>query len=115
MIVSEAPPLPVIIPVQAVSRGYVPCKRLPPVAAIKANHIVPVHGTADRHSGSENLLWFGRLSKLTDRAMNGGDQIGKLIRPQPLVAHVAHKIFAVRCGLISSVFTKPPHLDILQL
>ena len=50
------------------------------MAAIKTNHMVPMDGTAHRHSGSENFLWFRRLSNLTDRPMNGGDQIGKLIR-----------------------------------
>jgi hypothetical protein len=50
------------------------------MAAIEANHIVPMDGTAHRHSGSENLLWFERLSKLTDCSMNRGDQIGNLIR-----------------------------------
>jgi hypothetical protein len=37
-------------------------------------------GTAHRHGGSENLLWFGPLSNATDRPMNRGNQIGKLIR-----------------------------------
>ena len=52
---------------QAVSRGYMPSECLSPVAAIKTNHMVPMDGTAHRHSGSENLLWFGQLSNVTDR------------------------------------------------
>jgi hypothetical protein len=55
--------------------------------------MVPMDGTAHRHSGSENLLWFGRLSNVTDRPMNGGNQIGKLIRHQPVMPHVAHDDF----------------------
>jgi hypothetical protein len=76
----QPPPLAVFISAQTVLRTDMPSQGLPPVAAIEANHILTVDGTADRHSGSENLLWFGRLSHLTDRPMNGGNQIGKLIR-----------------------------------
>jgi len=50
-------------------------------------------GTAHRHSGSENLLWLRRLANVTDRLMNGGNQIDKLIRHQPVMSHVAHDDF----------------------
>ena len=66
---------------------------LVPIAAIKAHHIIPVYGTVHRHRRGPNLLRLTRLSKLTDRPMNGGNQIGKLIRPQPLVPDVAHHDF----------------------
>ena len=45
---------------------------LAPIAAIKAHHIIPVYGTAHRHRRGPNLLRLTRLSKLTDRPMNGG-------------------------------------------
>jgi hypothetical protein len=93
MIAPQPPPLPVFISAQTVLGADMPSQRLRPVAAIETNHKVPVDGPSHRHSGSENLGWFGRLSKLTDRPMNGGNQIGKLIRPQPLVPHVAHDNF----------------------
>jgi hypothetical protein len=55
--------------------------------------MVPMDGTAHRHNGSENLFWFGRLSNVTDRLMNGGNQFGKLIRHQPMMPHIAHDDF----------------------
>ena len=61
---------------------------LVPIAAIKAHHIIPVYGTVHRHRRGPNLLRLTRLSKLTDRPMNEGNQIGKLIRPQPMVPHI---------------------------
>ena len=79
MVGPQTPPLPVLIPVQAVAGTDVPSQRLAPVAAIETDHIVPVHGTTHGYSGSKNLVWLGRLSNLTDRPMNGANQIGKLI------------------------------------
>jgi hypothetical protein len=76
MTAPQPPPLSVFICAQAVPRGYMPSQCFSPVAAIKTNHMVPMDGTAQRYSGSENLLWFGRLSNVTDRPMNGGYQIG---------------------------------------
>jgi hypothetical protein len=55
--------------------------------------MVPMDGTAQRHSGSENLLWFGQLSNVTNRPINRGNQIGKLIRHQPVMPPVAHDDF----------------------
>jgi hypothetical protein len=55
--------------------------------------MVPMDRTAHRHGGSENFLWFGRLSNVTDRPMNGGNQINKLIRHQPVMPHVVHDDF----------------------
>jgi len=79
MTAPQPPPLPVFIPVQAVAGADMPSQRLPPVATIETNHVVPVDGPSHRHSGTENLVWLGSLSKLTDRPVNGGNQIGKLI------------------------------------
>ena len=81
MIAPQPPPLPVFLMAQTVPGADMSSQRLSPVAAIKANHIVPVHGTTHRYSRRENFLRFGRLSKMTDRLMNRGNQIGKLIWP----------------------------------
>jgi hypothetical protein len=93
MIAPQTPPLPVFIPAQAVAGADVPSQRLAPVAAIETSHIVPMDGSSHRDSRSENLLWLRRLSKLTDRPMNRGNQIGKLIRPEPMMPHVASDDF----------------------
>jgi hypothetical protein len=79
MVAAQPPSLPVFISAQTVPGADMPSQRLPPVATIETDHIVPVHGTTHGYSGSKNLLWFGRLSNLTDRPVNGGNQIGKLI------------------------------------
>jgi hypothetical protein len=42
-----------------------------------------------RDSRSPNLFRLIRLSQLIERPMNGGNQIRKLIRPQPMVPNVA--------------------------
>ena len=114
MIASPPPPPSVFIRAQAMASADVAAECLAPIAAIKAHYIIPMYGTAHRHRRGPNLLRLTRLSKLTDRPMNGGNQIGKLIRPQHLVPDVAHTIFTVRCGLISSVFTKQPLLIWLE-
>ena len=80
MTAPQPPPLPVFIPVQAVAGADMPSQRLPPVATIETNHVVPVDRPSHRHSGNENLVWFRWLPKLADRPMNGGNQIRKLIR-----------------------------------
>jgi hypothetical protein len=93
MIAPQAPPLLVFFPAQAVAGADVPSQRLAPVAAIETSHIVPVHGSSHRDGRSPNLFRLIRLSKPTDRLMNRGNQVGKLIRLQPMVPHVAHDNF----------------------
>ena len=75
MIAPQPPPPQVFIAAQAVAGADMPSQRLSPVAAIETNHIVPMHGSSHRHSRSQNLFWLGRLSKLTDRPMNRGNQV----------------------------------------
>ena len=89
MIAPQTPPLPVFIPVQAVAGADMPSQRLPPVATIETNHVVPVDGPSHRNGGNKNLVWLGRLSKLTNRPIHGGNQIRQLIGPQPVVPHIA--------------------------
>ena len=70
MITAQSPSLPIFISAQTVPGADMSSQCLPSVAAIKANHIVPMDGPSHRHSGSESFAWFGWLSKLTDRPMN---------------------------------------------
>ena len=70
MTAPQSPPLAVFIAAQTVPGADMPSQRLPAIAAIETDHIVPVHGMTHRYSGSENLIWLGRLSKPTDRPMN---------------------------------------------
>jgi len=88
MIALEPPPLPIFISAQAMPSADVPSQRLAPVAAIETSHIVPMHGSSHRDSRSPNFFRLIRPSKLTDRPMNRGNQIGKLIRLQPMMPHV---------------------------
>jgi hypothetical protein len=55
--------------------------------------MVPMDGSSHRDSRSPNVFRLNRLSKLTDRPMNGGNQVGKLIRHQPVMLHIAHDDF----------------------
>jgi hypothetical protein len=80
MIAPQSPSLPVFISAQAVAGADMPSQRLPSVAAIETSHTVSLDGPSHGHSGSETLVRLGRLSNLTDRPMNGANQIGKLIR-----------------------------------
>ena len=57
----QPPPLAVFISAQTVSGEDMPSQRLPSVAAIETNHIVSMDGPSHRYSGSENLVWLGRL------------------------------------------------------
>jgi hypothetical protein len=81
MIIAQSPPLPIFISAQTMPGADMSSQRFAPVAAIQTNHIVPMDGPSHRHRRNESLDWLGRLSTLTDRSMNRGNQIGKLICP----------------------------------
>ena len=70
MTAPQSPPLAVFIAAQTVPGADMPSQRLPAIAAIETNHIVSMDGPSHRYSGSENLIWLGRLTKPTDRPMN---------------------------------------------
>jgi len=70
MIAAQPPPLAVLIWAQTVPGADMSSQRLSAVAAIETDHIISAHGAPYRDSGSENLLWFRRLSKLSKRSMN---------------------------------------------
>jgi hypothetical protein len=59
MIAPQTPPLPVLIPVQAVAGTDVPSQRLAPVAAIETDHIVPVQArTAVTPTRERSVRWL---------------------------------------------------------
>jgi hypothetical protein len=88
MIASQSPTLQVFLPVEPVSRADVPSQRFSSVAAVQANHIVPLHGSPHRYSRDKNFFERNGLSKLTERLMHGGDEIRNLICSHPMVPHV---------------------------
>jgi hypothetical protein len=89
MIVPQSPSLQVFILIERVSRADVPLEHCSSVAAIQANHIILVHGSSHRYSRCENFLFSNGLSEVTQRVMNCGDQIRKLLWSQRVVPNVA--------------------------
>jgi hypothetical protein len=89
MIAPQSPTLQVFIPIQPVSRADVPLQRLPPIAAIQANDIILMNGSPYRHGGNRNFLGMNGLSKLTERLINGSDEIRNLIRSHLMLDDVA--------------------------
>jgi hypothetical protein len=88
MIVPQSPSLQVFILIERVSRADVPLEHCSSVAAIQANHIILVHGSPHRYSRGENLC-LHRLAEVTQRVMNCGDQVRKLLWSQRVVPNVA--------------------------
>jgi hypothetical protein len=66
-----------------------PSQCLAPIAAIQAHHIVMMNGSPHRYSRCENFLGLNGLSKLTERLINGNDEIRNLIRSHPMLDDVA--------------------------
>jgi len=89
MIVPQSPSLQVFILIERMSRADVPLEHCSSVAAIQANHIIVVHGSSHRYSRCENFLCLNGLSKVTQRVMNCGDQVRKLLWSQRVVPDVA--------------------------
>jgi hypothetical protein len=89
MIAPQSPTLPVFIPAQAMPRADVPSKRLAPIAAIQAHHVILMNGSPHRHGGNQNFLCLNGLSELTQRMMNCGNQVRKLLWSQCVVPNVA--------------------------
>jgi hypothetical protein len=88
--IAPQPPAPhVFIPIEPVARADVPSQRLAPVAAIQANDIIVVHGSPHRHGGNQNFLCLNGLSEVTQRVMNYGDQVRKLLWSHRVVPNVA--------------------------
>ncbi len=89
MIAPQSPSLQVFVLIERVSRADVPLEHFSSVAAIQANHIIVVHGSPHRYSRCENFLCLNGLSEVTQRVMNYGDQVRKLLRSQGVVPNVA--------------------------
>jgi hypothetical protein len=89
MIASQSPTLQVFIPIEPVARADVPLQGLPPVAAIQANHVILMYGSPRRHGWDQNFLCLNGLSKLTERLINGSDEIRNLIRSHLMLDDVA--------------------------
>src|ERR1700738_1812033 len=89
MIVPQSPSLPVFVLVERVSRADVPLEQFSSVAAIQANHIILVHGSSHRYSRCENFPCLNGMSEVTQRVMNCGDQVRKLLWSQGVVPNVA--------------------------
>ena len=69
MIAPQAPPPPILIPVQAVAHADMAAQSLATIAAIKTDHVVMADRLPDRYGRSQNLCWLNLLSKLTERPM----------------------------------------------
>ena len=74
MTAPQSPPLAVFIAAQTVPGADMPSQRLPAIAAIETDHIVPVHGTTHGYSGSQNFFGLTWPSKLSQRSMNRRDE-----------------------------------------
>ena len=88
MIAPQSPTLPVFVPIEPVPRADMPSKRLAPIAAIQAHHVVLMNGSPHRHGRGKNFLGLNGLSKLTElteRLIHGSDEIRNLIRSHPML------------------------------
>jgi len=59
------------------------------IAAIHADDIIVVHRSPHRYSRCENFLYLHGLAEVTQRVMNCGDQVRKLLWSQRVVPNVA--------------------------
>jgi hypothetical protein len=89
MIAPQSPTLQIFITAQPMSRCDVPSQCLAAIAAIQANDIIVLHGSPHRYSRDTSFLWLNGLSKLTERLVNCGNQVSKLLWSHRVVANVA--------------------------
>jgi hypothetical protein len=89
MIAPQSPSLQVFVLIERVSRADVPLQHFSSIATIQANDIIVVHGSPHRYSRCENFLCLNGLSEVTQRVMNCGDQVRKLLWSQGVVPNVA--------------------------
>ena len=89
MIAPQSPSLPVFVPIERVLRANMPLEHFSSIATIQANDIIVVHGSPHRYSRRENFLCFNGLSEVTQRLVNCGDQVRKLLWSQRVVPNVA--------------------------
>jgi len=89
MIAPQSPSLQVFIRIEPVPRADVPSKHLRPIATIEAHHVVLMNRSPYRHGGNQNFLGLNGLSKLTERLINGSDEIRNLILSHLMLDDVA--------------------------
>jgi hypothetical protein len=89
MIAPQSPSLQVFVAIESVSRCEMASEHFSSVATIQANDVIVVHGSPHRYSRCENFLCLNRLSEVTQRVMNCGDQVRKLLWSQGVVPNVA--------------------------
>jgi len=85
MIAPQSPSLQVFVLIERVSRADVPLQHFSSIATIQANDIIVVHRSPHRYSRCENFLCWNGLPELTQRMMNCGDQVRKLLWFQRVV------------------------------
>jgi hypothetical protein len=89
MIAPQSPSLQVFVPIECVSRADMSLQHFSSIATIQANDIIVVHGSPYRYRRCENFLCWNGLPELTQRVMNCGDQVRKLLWSQRVVPNVA--------------------------
>jgi hypothetical protein len=89
MMAPQSPSLQVFVDIERVLRADMTSEHFSSVAAIQANHIILVHGSPHRYSRCENFLCLNGLSEVTQRVMNCGDQVRKLLWSQGVMPNIA--------------------------
>ena len=89
MIAPQSPSLQVFVPVECVSRADMASQCLAAIAAIHADDIIVVHRSPYRYGRCENFLFSNGLPEVTQRVMDCGDQVRKLLWSQRVVPHIA--------------------------
>ena len=89
MIAPQSPSLQVFVAIERVSRADMASEHFSSIATIQANDIIAVNGSPHRYSRCENFLCLNGLSEVTQRVMNCGDQVRKLLWSHRVVPNVA--------------------------
>jgi hypothetical protein len=89
MIARQSPSLQVLVPIKRVSRADMASQCVAAIAAIHANDIVSMYGSPHRYSRCENFLCLNGVSEVTQRVMDGGNQVRKLLWSHRVVPNVA--------------------------
>jgi hypothetical protein len=89
MIAPQSPSLQVFVAIERVLRADMASEHFSSIATIQANDIIVLHGSPQRYSRCENFLSLNGPSEVTQRVMNCGDQVSKLLWSQRVVPNVA--------------------------
>jgi hypothetical protein len=85
----QSPSLQVFVPIKRVSRADIASQCLAAIATIHANDTVSMYGSPHRYSRCENFLCLNGLSEVTQRVMDGGNQVRKPLWSHRVVPNVA--------------------------